>query len=397
MQPALLELHLAQLNKVWEKSKYNKYSDHKKEQYHTNLGRLIGALNQERFDTLKAAQIIEHKRVLDFIFKSLEFLDKSTFNQIPFEIVYCLKSALNEWLNKTDDFIIVTSLVNGIVEFSFDPSLVVYTDYYKIINSTYNIDFTSKLIQINLPVYLARDYLANVVLYHELGHFIDIKYQITEAIYNEILANYYHKKNLKDFEEKDLLHFFPYLNDPIYIDAFKKGFRLYIFKDHIAEYFCDIFASQYIEKCSGFYLDYLTERKSDYASTHPSTTNRNEIVDKFLNKDSSSYFLNILMDAVEKITGKRFELRFEKYKKNDLKELIPVEIDNEKQLHYLFVDGWNIWLNDWSEIKKINNFQFELSQRKVYEFINNLIEKSIGNFIITKDWEESKKNVPGKK
>ncbi len=398
MNYQLLELHLSQLNKVWEKSKYNKYSDNKKELYHYNLGLLIEQICLEDFNKLNQTQLLERKKILDFIFKSLEFLDKSTFNQIPFEIIHCLKVALKQWLKPGDDYIIVTSLVNGVIDFSFDPILVIYNDYYRIIKKIYGITFISRLVQINLPVYLSRDYLANVVLYHELGHFVDLRFQISESLYNKILNDYYNLNLLTPSQEKDLLEYFPYLSDPIYKDAFKKGIDIYIVKSHIAEYFCDLFASQYIENCSGYYLNYLTESQTSYSSSHPSTINRIKLVNLFLSSNTSNYILENIREAAFMITNNNLQIRYKKYKNDaDFISLIPVNISNEDELHFLFINAWKIWLDDWGKIITKNKFAYPLSQRRVYDFLNNLIEKSIGNYIVISDWNNSLKNVSGKK
>ena len=192
MNLSLLRLHLAQAGKSLQKAKNNNYSDQEKQRYQDNLTNLyqqiVETVNNQK--TVSDDFCFEQKRVLDFIYKSLEFLDSSTLNLIPYETVECLKSALKDWTKPTEKYIIVTSLINGIYDFSFDPTLVEVDGQYREFKQKYNIEFTGRLVQINIPKALSRDYLASVVHYHELGHFIDTKYAVTDSLSWQILMRW---------------------------------------------------------------------------------------------------------------------------------------------------------------------------------------------------------------
>lgn len=261
--------------------------------------------------------------------------------------------------------------------------------FYDDIKLLYGVTFARKLIQINLPLSISRDYLANVVLYHELGHFIDRKYEITRVIYIELLQAITNN-NLKPEDLEEVICFFPYLSDLDFAIYLEKQFQSdNILSNHIAEYFCDTFASQYISTCSNDYLNYITLGQSDYLPSHPSTVNRILFVENFLNK-RNSYLVDLFKKVVEKITLKQLKARAKDISSNNFEQLIPVEIQDKDELHSLFSYGWKVWLNDWSEIEKQSNIGFALTQVKVYEIINNLIEKSIGNYIVNEEWKLSK-------
>ena len=189
MKAQLLELHLSQLISAWSKSKLNIYSDCNKDSYHQQLGALFHDLTKEDFSTLSNNDLEFRKLTIDFIFKGLEFLDKSTLNAFPIEIVECLNVALNDWIDN-NDYIIVTSLNNSLSSFSFVPSLDFDDPLLLYIKTNYKIEFKKRLIQINLPKSFSKDYFANVVLYHELGHFVDLKYKISEALAIVLFKNY---------------------------------------------------------------------------------------------------------------------------------------------------------------------------------------------------------------
>jgi len=387
MNVQLLELHLSQLISAWSKSKLNIYSDSNKDSYHQQLGDLLHYLTKEDFSKLSIIDLEFRKRTIDFIFKGLEFLDKSTLNAFPIEIVECLNVALNDWIDN-NDYIIVTSLNNSLSSFSFVPSLDFDDPLLLFIKTNYNVEFKKRLIQINLPKSFSKDYFANVVLYHELGHFVDIKYKISEALAKVLFQDYKNNK-LSAQEVIDLELFFPYLTNPEYSDNAKLDFV----KQHFGEYFSDVFAAQYIGKCSNYYIDYVTNSNSGTSVTHPSTLNRIKLVNDFVDGNKNS-IIDCLLDATQQITNNRtLNKRYNHINSKNFLQLLPVEVTHSNQLSSLYLLGWELWQNYDLQFEKHNSMAYKLKASKRYEIINNLIEKSISNYIITESWTKSKLNV----
>lgn len=157
MDTSFLKMHFSQLVNAWKISQYNTYSNYKKQKYHEQLKELYGKLREIDFDKVSDSEQNEIKISIDFFIKSLEFLNHSTINNVPYELVECLRAAMCDWIEDDSKFIIVTSYN----EYSFDPTLVVLSDYYRIIEKRFHVSFKSRLVQINLPKYLERDYLCN--------------------------------------------------------------------------------------------------------------------------------------------------------------------------------------------------------------------------------------------
>ena len=88
---------------------------------------------------------------------------------------------MEDWVD-TNAYIIVTSLNNNIAAYSYDFSFAFEDLLYSSIEVQYNISFPRRLVQINIPLALSRDYFSSVVLYHELGHFVDLHYMISATI-----------------------------------------------------------------------------------------------------------------------------------------------------------------------------------------------------------------------
>ena len=364
-----LKLHFSQLVKAWKISKYNSYSDAQKQNYHNNLSELFSCLKKVNFDLQSPTEQQELKEVIDFFILSLQFLNNSTVNCVPYEIVECLKVAMNEWIDKCNNYIIVTSYN----QYSFNPYLVV-SGPYTIIKTRFNIIFDKKLVQINLPQHLSNDYLCNAVLYHELGHFIDQVQNIYPPIKSILWAN-------KD--KVDCQKYFPYISDSRYPEPYRQA----ILQNHIKEYFADIFAAQYIRESSFYYLEYIAG-KNGISETHPATSNRVLFIKEFLSDHHKfGFVLNTFIREIKKQTNKDLLLRYIDISPDDLLNLIPNEIIHKEQLHSLFYQGWNIWLNRQDDFKVKNNMRESLNPSIIYQIINNLIEKSINNYLIVKKWK----------
>jgi hypothetical protein len=177
-----IELQILQLEECFSKSRSNIYSDAKKELHFKELTNLFTAIKQSDYISFSEAEINLHFQILNYIFKGLEFLDNSTLNVIPYEIVSCLQIALDDWV-KSDKFIIVTSLSNRNLDFLFESdNSEIFNNINNEIKTRYSLSITNRLIKIVLPKALSRDYLSIVVLYHELGHFVDTELHISEKI-----------------------------------------------------------------------------------------------------------------------------------------------------------------------------------------------------------------------
>ncbi|WP_456313830.1 hypothetical protein [Pseudomonas shirazensis] len=348
-----IELQLLQLEESFSKSRSNIYSDKKKETHFSELHNLFIAIKESNYRSFDDGEINLHFQILTYIFKGLEFLDNSTLNIIPYEIISCLQIALDEWITE-DNFIIVTSLSNRNLDFLFESE---NSEFFIGLNThierRYKLNITNRLIKIVLPKVLSRDYLSIVVLYHELGHFVDTELHISEKI---IINKYgilgsYNESQIKDY-------------------------------NHFMEYFADLFAAQYINNASNLFLSYISFHNPD-SHTHPSTKIRVEVVNDFLS-GRNRYEIQEINQALIRSGYQDFKIRHTEIniKKSDFQNLIPQRINNNSELHYIFKLGWDFWNTAES------NFLKKFNSRQKYHVINNLIEKSISNYTIKQKWQE---------
>jgi len=385
----VLQLQLEEVAQLLSNSREDTYSDSHKQIYHKNLISLFDKIKEADLDNLSNHnEIVRFKTYLEFILSSITLLKDNTLNTIPYEIVLCLKDAMEDWINP-NDFIIVTGLKKDLYSFSY--SLESFTElFYKDLQFKFGLNFDKKLVKINLPFTLSKDYFCTVPLYHELGHFIDNQLSVVrnalKLFINDELG----------FNHEDLFKYFPsiipeILNIDKDTDQEKIDYISNYFINHLAEYFCDIFASQYIGINSNIYINYISFQYSNTESyTHPDTKLRMEMVETFLS-GSSNRIIQFLDISIKQLSGQNLQIRYESIESDDFNNLIPYEATCKKQLHGIFDYGWRTWINTKDKFIQNNGENFkEVSQSSYYNIINNLVEKSIGNYFINKSWEENR-------
>lgn len=378
----MLLLQYSEVEELISKTRGDSYSDNNKSNYHNSLISLFQKIKEQDLSKLDLTEIQETRSYLKFIFNCLVFLRDSSLNSIPFEIVKCLNNAMEDWV-KSDDFIIVTGLTKDLYAFSFFIDYTRDDFFYQSIKIKYDVEFKQKLVQINLPITLCKDYISTVPLYHELGHFIEKQYDI--ALYaHDILL----KPSIKDDEE--IKKYFPFIKD-ITFDAHNRPEpnKSNMFYIHLMEYFCDLFAAQYIGIASNVYLNSIMTNNTQYSFTHPSSHNRENMVKDFL-EGQGNILIQIFNEILLKLTGKSLEKRHETINSDDFYKLIPFAANTDAELHGIFDYGWRTWLDDFTPFEPMLGDANKIPGGKIYQIINSLMEKSIGNYFITKEWNSKK-------
>jgi hypothetical protein len=340
MQYPKLELQIAQIERLIANSR-KKFSNKKKGQIYNNTLLLFNKIKTSNYMALKSEELAITKTVLHLIFYTVEFLDYKNENEIPKRLIFCLNKVLDDWiLGGTNKYFIVVSYNKTPDNFfvrALDQAQINNINLY--LTDLYGINYSHSLIQISKPRFLFNDYLSSVPLYHELGHFIDKNFQVTDSLSKET------------------------------------GFAdLLISKNHFFEFFADIFAAQYIGKSSTAPLD---ESKTVQSPTHPSNAQRVEVVNTFIDGTGSPWSMKIV-DNLKRIckirTDRALEIRFEELsdEENPFISLTPKVINSPNKLHSLFNLGWQHWLNSNSPVRKKYSRHSDCGH-----FINKLIRHSI--------------------
>lgn len=342
LELSLIEAKLNYLNTIT-------FSDNRLNPYLSKLIELRKLIEAEISGkaSLTDNEVNAFKMLFNFIKLSLNFLDGSRLNTIPFETVFCLKKALNDWVD-SKNLVIVTSLNYN--SYFFNSTLSLQEPLYIFIESKYKIKFDERLILLSIPEFEISNYLYNIVLYHELGHFIDLKYKISDKI---MLEKHSDIKN----------------NPPLYSQQ----------KRYYMEHFADIFAAQYVSDKLNDYLDFIAGDNKD-SSTHPSTQNRIKVVDDFLS-GAKNDICTTIKSSSSIITKHNLEKRCSEIQSDDFENFLPVEIQDEKELHGIYQYGWDQWKNR-------DKIFMSIDSSNSYRIVNNLIEKSISNYLVKSIWNK---------
>ena len=312
--------------------------------------------------------------------KSISDLDNNTVSVIPHEMIECLNIAAREWITNYDQYIIVM----GDGPYAIQPNANQIAPFYNTIKQCFGVDFNHKLLHVNMPKHLFRDYLTNVVLYHELGHFIDVEYKITEAVAIQVCNLWANNQYRSEIDS--------YFNClyPLYINRNSQRIIPISTISYIREYIADLFASQYVKDNV---INYLVYEQGDLANnqfpTHPSLTQRLQMICDFIS-GNSNVLLDLIQSVFQQITSQKLSIRYTDLSPDDFYSLVPLELENESDIHSIFVLGWDLFKTGSKPFEERNGMQEGLFSGQLYEIINNLIEKSINNYLMLRDWNHIK-------
>lgn len=380
------EFEKAKLFDTWKRSRNNRFSNKKIEDFHNCFKQFYDKIKHEDVTTLSEDKKKCLKNTIDYFQLRVNCLSNNTGTNAPYEVIESIKCAARDWVSDIDDYIILTKF--GDYSFFYDK----YEENIRMfLKNDYNIVLKHKTVLLSIPQHYYRDYLNNVVLYHEIGHFVDIVNGI--SIYS--LKNMIDKFSRGD-DIQNMMTFFPRLenltfNEVIDTDGnfLKKEIELTLIH-HWMEFFADMFACSYIGGNINKYLGYVYYpdcRSRTYSITHPSNDLRFKLVEDFLSSNGN-YILNIIQNELLGKFGKVMDGFTNDLDSSDLYRLLPIEINSDNEIHKLYATAWDVWYSDRDIFKMVNNLSYTLEPTQIYSIINNLVEKSISNYLIQKKWKD---------
>lgn len=376
------EFEKAKLFDTWKRARNNKYSNPKFEEFHNFFKAFYEKIKNEDVASLTETQKICLKKAMSYFQERVNCLSNNTATNAPYEVVESIKLAAKTWVPNIDDYIILTRY--GDYSFSYHPEEDAILTY---IENDYSIHFDYKTVLLAIPQHYYRDYLNNVVLYHEIGHFVDRVNGISNVLLNILIQDLNRRSN-------DIIEYFPYLNSDSF-DAYgnpKNGIEN-IIESHFEEYFADLFAARYVGKNIERYLKYVcfpNSNNTNFYDSHPSNERRFAMIDDFLSNKS-----NYVIDSIQNTLNKKGLSNLEKISSSitsdDLYNLLPIELTTDHDIHDLYSLAWEVWDGDRSRFRRENNMSFDLQPTQLYTILNNLVEKSISNYLIKTKWENVSK------
>ena len=289
------------------------------------------------------------------------YLAGSTTKEAPYEMEYCLAKALDRWVQR--DTIITTALTNE-HDFHLLPA-----DPWGFIKSFLpgfdTQGYDPLLVQLGLPRLYRHKPLYCLPLYHELGHFVDEQSTVT---------------SLSMVAEPALIAIERLGLGAEYTDEQKQRVE----SRHRKEYFSDLFAAAHVGRPSVETL--VTIAPSATASaTHPSTADRVELVDIFLDGRTTpliDLFQQCLTQQDKPALTKIFTLPTMSTAFDDLR---PYETADEPELHGTLSAAWT-YLNDCLDNRRRPWIRPAMSDADIERITNDLTEKTIRNASIRERW-----------
>lgn len=360
MPHSLLDTNLQLLDGKLQGLRDTAYFDHRVLRYVTALRDIIAQLSNPALNLDPELRAFIGSQV----WNATEFIAGSAPRLQPYEMVYGLQRAVSEWYGAqrhggVKPPLIVTSLVQ-------EPNF-----YFKSINPEFetalrdhlgtSLDY--EIVQIKLPEVYRQKPLYSVALYHELGHFIDTRFVVSQNV--EVL-----RPGLA----------LPSLSVPA--GSPPPGYQI-IRLHHLREYFADLFAASYCGSAIKRFLEGFAPT-SGASYTHPATYDRIQVVNAFLSGTPHA-----LVDAFNAALGARaqptLEIRFRRPPSVTacFDAIRPVAISSDAEVHGVLDAAWE-YLDRAAE-QSDEPWQ-SVESLEIERVINDLVEKSIRNRMIMEQW-----------
>lgn len=370
MESYLLHMGKTQMLQAWNAVDFDQYRGILGPAFHDKIKQLYAELEKVDVDTIPEIEHSEFMEYFELIKDWTTLLNYHNDGSFPKELVYSMNLLLREWLDDYKKYVILISDNPYMVTY---PALDLDAKYQNI-ELRYGILFEEKIVKICMPLEHCSDFLVNVCLYHEIGHFIDRQKHLTSVVLSNIIQNLSRDNNLIPLVQK----YFPYYTHPF--NSMESALQQK-FYNQLQEYFADIFSAQYNSDGVIMYLKYLHSHEMDKEDNeHPSTKLRQEMVNDFLGAGNLITVLYVAL--VSPLYNKRTELKvkYSHSKMSDIGKLSIIGIANDSELHSLYMTGWELYKMDKSVRESNYPATKGLSQHELYIKINEVIGQSIAEY-----------------
>lgn len=273
----------------------------------------------------------------------LEKLQKAVGNRICDEMAFCLKSVIAKWDPLQAQRLVV--FVHGDYAIRKEKRNKKNNDIDILLTmaARTGVPLSKEPVFIHVPDNYKDHILANVVLFHEVGHYVDYANAITEFVFEEILPLL--KKNKVSRFKRE---WFPRANGVDFnTDASKNS----LVKRYIEEYIADIFGAQYAHEHILCYLSFIRARHSgEDTETHPSLHCRKCMVEAFCDYCKTNRTTNPLLSAIIKYFPTALSLSACTYAEADLTDAALSFADIDKMLE-IFPLAWDVVIRESKRVR----------------------------------------------
>lgn len=304
--------------------------------------------------------------VVESIWRATQFLTGTTSNRVPYEVTYLLREVLLDW--GLGDSIVTTS-VNQSPDFYCERAGTAPDSLLAELELP-GLALSGHLVQMGVPEIFQHMPLLCSPLYHEVGHYVEEHERLITT-----LSIAHHHELLAALPE---------------VDQFDAQSRILVARSWATEHFCDLVAACYVGECVSDYIIQWDHEQVPQPS-HPSAANRAVVTRAFLDGRLNPVVDLLKKGVIEAGLNITLQRRFELPPVQDcFADVRPTGVGSIAQLHGLLPAA-----DDFLKRLLTSPEQFagtniaRVPRWRQPHVINDLIEKSIRSFMISKAWNES--------
>lgn len=378
MRPEILSLGFVHFQETCQSICKIEFSDERKKIFCSELKGISDIFLSYDVTSFSPQQIKDKKAELDFLWHWALALDDRNGYTLSHEMRAMMDNLCSHWISNPKKYIFATT--DG------DFAFIRYSSSWDVLMDTiyklYGLKFSCQLVTFTIPKHLFNDFLFVSIIYHEMGHFVDNYYNITDEVVRRL------KIRMSDptSEERMRLEFFPILqkvydnSTRLYTDEKKRDEYI---NSYVGEYIADLFGAQYVGRNIINHIEF--NRHGTYnvhTETHPSPQERAVLVNAFLTNDKANFLLTDIHDSFI-ATNLELKNRYsEPVEAETLKKGLPMTIYNDEELHSILQLGWNVYFQGASAMASRNgNKVGTTSQCDFYAQLNGAIKQSIHDYL----------------
>lgn len=377
MRPEILSLGFVQFHNTCQHL-CETASDTRKAKFCQELSKLSDSFLAYDVNHLSPSDISSIKNNLDFLGQWALALDKRNGYTLSHEMRTTMDNLCQLWVKDSDKYIFAAT--DG--DFAINRYVSSWDVLMDSIEKIYGLRFSHQLVTFTVPKHLCNDFLFVSILYHEMGHFVDNYYNISDEVVQRI------KKRLTNVTEEERIRteFFPIVQSVYdnvkgeYKDEKKRD--EFILK-HVGEFVSDLFGAQYVGLHIVNHIELNRHGSYDiFHETHPSPNARASLVNAFLKNDKSNLLLTDILDT---FTATGLELKNRYVRPTDAANLEkgqPIAIKNDDELHSTFQLGWSVFFKGAKAMDAAcGNASGTTSDYEFYLRLNEALQLSIRNYL----------------
>ena len=208
------------------------------------------------------------------------------------EMSWCIEKLIERWDLQHTQKIVVFTLGQFAVHKVKRNVNTRQIDFLLDLSRSTGVPLTKEPIFIRVPDEFKDHSLANVALFHEVGHFVDRDNFITDLVFTDVYALLRAKKRSKFKRE-----YFPRYEGKN-VDEISDAKT--VVWSHIEEFIADVFGAQYVHEHILCYVSFLEAKSSNRDSKdHPSLNSRRNLVSAFLRRSAGRQVNSPLLDAIQ--------------------------------------------------------------------------------------------------